>query len=187
MRYLAIVGVGLGISTLVACGGSDDALGPKGNGTVGTGGFPNGGPCAADVDCLGGQICVQAMCVSARAGTGGSVFGSTGGIANSTGGIIGVGGVPVGVGGMATGGLGSGGIAPGTGGGGTDSGAGGASGVDGGGGAGGSDASVGTGGTPPDNRRSSGNRRSAVRRRCGSRRRHDRWCPMWRVEHVRSG
>src|SRR5262245_47615142 len=52
MRYLAIVGVGLGITTLGACGGSDDALGTRGNSTGnGTGGFLGTVSCAADVDC----------------------------------------------------------------------------------------------------------------------------------------
>src|SRR5690242_7044650 len=115
MRYLAIVGVGLGISTLGACGGTDDALGTRGNTTGSTGGFLGTVTCAADLDCPGGYICVAGVCTSARAGTGGSVLGSTGGAANNTGGRIGAGGVPVGVGGAATGGSGAGGIAPGTG------------------------------------------------------------------------
>src|SRR5262245_4457784 len=101
MRYFAIVGVGLGIITLGACGGGDEgALGARGNNTAGFGaaGF-SGTTCAADVDCHGGEICAQGVCVSARGNTGGSAPGSTGGTVGF-GGAIGLGGIPIGLGGI---------------------------------------------------------------------------------------
>src|SRR5690242_2289600 len=97
MRYVAIIGVGFGMSVVGACGGTDSEHSTRTSKNV---------PCQTDLDCNGGELCEQGACISARlvTGSGGASFGNGGSVA-SGGSVIGTGGF-----------IGGGGFVPGTGG-----------------------------------------------------------------------
>jgi len=111
MRSLLIIGLGLGVFALSACGDSSNAT-------------LKGGACKADINCAGGQICVNAVCVAARGDAGNLPFGSGGsgvgaGGGTGTAGLTGGGGLgttdggPTGGGGLPSGGTVGGGGASG--------------------------------------------------------------------------
>src|SRR6185369_12035213 len=100
MRFVVVMGVGLGVSVLGACGSNDTEVSTRSSKTV---------PCRNDLDCNGGELCDQGLCISARVGAGGIGFGSGGSVASGgnafeNGGLVGSGGLLVGSGGFVGGG-----------------------------------------------------------------------------------